>query len=101
MKHLTLVVHANILQDVADILRSLEAIQGFTIAHVEGHGENVENNPFLSARDKVVGHTPRIRVDILLDEQDVKPVLHEIGSSFHGTGQGIYWVTAVEEKGRL
>ena len=70
MKNLTLIVHANILQDVADILRGQEAIQGFTIAHVEGHGENVEHNPFLSTRDKVVG-------------------------------QGIYWVTSVEEKGRL
>lgn len=101
MKNLTLIVHANILQDVADILRGQEAIQGFTIAHVEGHGENVEHNPFLSTRDKVVGHTPRIRIDILLDEQDVKPVLQAIRSSSHGAGQGIYWVTSVEEKGRL
>lgn len=101
MKNLILVVHANILQDIADILRSLEVIQGFTITHVEGHGENAEHNAFLSTRDKVVGHTPRIRVDILLDEQDVTPVLQAIGHSSFGGGQGIYWVTAVEEKGRL
>lgn len=102
MKHLTLVVHTNVQQDLADQLRSMEEVQGFTFSHVEGHGIQVENDSFLSARDKVVGYTPRVRVDILLEENDVEPVLEKLRSSTYGLADhGIYWVTAVDQNGRL
>ena len=102
MKHLTLIVHRNAQQDIADLLRSLEQVPGFTFDQVEGHGVQVENDPFLSARDKVVGYTPRIRVDILLQDGDVDSVLDALrGSSSDIKDRGIYWVTAVEQNGRL
>ena len=102
MKHLTLIIHTNVQQDLADQLRSLEQVPGFTFSHVEGHGVQVEHDPFLSARDKVVGYTPRVRVDILLEDSDVDSVLEILRSTTHGIeGHGIYWVTAVEQNGRL
>ena len=55
MKHLTLIIHTNVQQDMANQLRSLEQVSGFTFSHAEGHGVEVESDPFLSARDKVVG----------------------------------------------
>lgn len=102
MKHLTLIIHTNIQQDLADQLRSIEQVSGFTFSHAEGHGVQAESDPFLSARDKVVGYTPKMRVDILLQDSDVNAVLSTLRSSTHGIkGQGIYWVTAVEENGQL
>lgn len=102
MKHLTLIIHTNLQQDLADQLRSMEQISGFTFCHVEGHGVQVESDPFLSARDKVVGYTPRVRADILLEENDVDSVLETLRSSISGLqNQGIYWLTAVERNGRL
>ena len=102
MKHLTLIVHTNAQQDLADQLRTLEQVSGFTFGRVEGHGVQVENDPFLSARDKVVGYTPRVRVDILLQDNDVKSVLETLRNPTYGAeGHGIYWVTAVEQSGRL
>lgn len=101
MKNLTMVVHANLLQDFTDILRSIDVVQGFTISHVEGHGTHVGQNPFLSTHDKVVGHTPRLCVDVILEDNDVKTVLQEIAGSSLGAGQGIYWVTDVHESGRI
>jgi nitrogen regulatory protein P-II 1 len=102
MKHLTLIIHTNVQQDMADQLRSLEQISGFTFSHAEGHGVEVESDPFLSARDKVVGYTPRIRVDILLEDGDVDLVLESLRKTTNGVeGQGIYWVTAVEQSGHL
>jgi nitrogen regulatory protein P-II 1 len=101
-KHLTLIIHTNVQQDLADQLRNLEQVSGFTFSHVEGHGVQVESNPFLSARDKVVGYTPRIRVDILLEDSDLDTVLDTLRSKTQGVkGHGIYWVTAVEQSGRL
>ncbi len=102
MKHLTLIIHSNIQQDMADQLRALEQVPGFTFSHVEGHGAQVENDPFLSARDKVVGYVPRVRVDILLGDADVDVVLETLRTKTGGLeGHGIYWVTAVEQSGRL
>ena len=102
MKHLTLIIHTNVQQDMADHLRSLEQVSGFTFSHAEGHGVQVENDPFLSARDKVVGYTPRIRVDILLEDGDVDLVLELLRKTTYGVeSQGIYWITAVEQSGHL
>ncbi len=102
MKILTLIVHANTQQELADQLRTLNQVSGFTFSHVEGHGAQVESDPFLSARDKVVGYTPRVRVDILLDDADVSVVLGALRQAENGvTGQGVYWTTHVEEGGHL
>lgn len=102
MKNLAMITHANAQEDLADLLRSLEQVQGFTFSYVEGHGTQVEHDPLLSVRDKVVGYTPRVRVDILLEDADVELVLAAL--RMHGSGvsgQGIYWVTPVEQHGRL
>ena len=102
MKNLIMIVHTNAQQDLADRLRSLEQVQGFTFTHVEGHGAHVEQDPFLSARDKVVGYTPRVRVDVLLKDADVEKVLDALRATGKGgAGQGIYWVATVEKSGRL
>ena len=102
MKHLTLIIHTSVQQDMADQLRSLEQVAGFTFSHAEGHGVQVEHDPFLSTRDKVVGYTPRVRVDILLEDDDVDPVLETLRNTTYGVkDHGIYWVTDVEHNGRL
>ena len=98
MKHLTLIIHTNVQQDMADQLRSLEQVSGFTFSHAEGHGVQVESDPFLSVRDKVVGYTPRIQVDILLEDGDVESVLDTLRNTKYGVeGNSIYWITAVEQ----
>lgn len=102
MKNLTLIIHTNAQQDLADRLRSLKQVQGFTFSYAEGHGAHVEQDPFLSATDKVVGYTPRVRVDILLKDVDVVAVLDALRTTRNGVGgQGIYWVTTVEQSGDL
>jgi len=102
MKHLILITHTDAQQDLTDQLRNMDQVSGFTFSHVEGHGLEAEDDPFLSARDKVVGYTPRLRVDILLEEKEVDLVLNALRTSNSITqGQGIYWVTAVEKSGRL
>jgi nitrogen regulatory protein P-II 1 len=102
MKNLTLIIHANAQQDLADRLRAMEHVSGFTFSHVEGHGAQSEHDPFLSARDQVVGYVPRVRADILLEEADLDAVLDALRTAGKGVGdQGVYWVTTVEKSGRL
>ena len=103
MKNLTLIVHANVKQALADTLRSVKHVSGFTFTPVEGHGAQDSRDPTLSARDRVVGYTPQVRVDILLeDDGDVEVVLEALRTADCGlAGRGIYWVTPVEQQGRL
>lgn len=102
MKNLVMIVHANVQQDLADRLRGLPQVKGFTFSHAEGHGGQVEHDPFLSARDRVVGYVPRVRADVLLDDAEVAVVLSALRAPGRGiAGQGIYWVTPVEQDGRL
>lgn len=102
MKQLTLIVHADIEQSLSDVLRGINQVTGFTFTHVEGHGPQDERDPQLSARDRVVGYTPHVRVDILLKGEDVNAVFDTLRASRSGVaGRGYYWITEVDREGRL
>ena len=102
MKKLTLIVHADVQEALADVLRANPHVGGFTFTHVEGHGPQEEQDPFLSERDRVVGYVPHVRVDLVLDNAAVDKVLAALLESQCGvTGRGVYWVTPIERHGRL
>jgi nitrogen regulatory protein P-II 1 len=101
-KNLTLIVHADIQQPLADALRGLPDVAGFTFTHVEGHGAQSHLDATLSARDLVVGYVPRVRVDILLEDDKIGIVLATLSGLGMGVaGRGVYWVTPVERFGRM
>ena len=102
MKNLTLVVHADVQQALADTLRSIKQASGFTFTPVEGHGAQDGRDPTLSARDKVVGYTPQVRVDIIIENGGAEEILQTLRAAGCGlAGCGIYWITPVEQHGRL
>ena len=102
MKNLTLIVHSDIKQALADVLRGLKEVEGFTFTPVEGHGPQDERDAFLSARDRVVGYVPHVRVDILLEDAVVDNVLNALQQCQSGVaGRCVYWVTTVARQGRL
>ena len=101
MRRLTLIVHANTQQMLADVLRDIPPVQGFIFTKVEGHGAQDEHDSTLSARDRVVGYTPQVRVDIVLEDADVATVLKVIRDNGGITGRGVYWVAALEKFGQL
>jgi len=102
MKMLNIVTHANMQHELADTLRRIEQVQGFTFTPVQGHGSHVDCDPFLSSRDRVVGYTPRIKIEILLPDEDVEPVLTKVRAAMeHERNQGFYWVSPAETSGLL
>lgn len=102
MKNLILIVHADLQQSLADLLRGSERVQGFTFTHVEGHGPQDEEDPQLSARDRVVGYTPQVRVDILLEDADVETLLSRLRGGDCGiAGRGRFWITDLAGQGQL
>ncbi len=101
MKNLTLIVHADIEQALADQLRALRQVSQFSFTHVEGHGPQDERDPSLSARDRVVGYTPHVRVDIVIGDEDAPVVLDVLRRNSGVAGRGMYWLMPVEEHGQL
>lgn len=105
MKHLVLIIHAGLKQSTTDLLRSLDDVEEFTFTDVEGHGSQSESDSDLSDRDKVVGYIPRLRVDMLLDDSKVEPVLaafkKDKTNQDSNSKQNLYWVTDVKEQGRF
>ncbi len=98
MKHLVLIIHDDLKLDTADLLHNIEEVQGFTFSNAEGHSKKSDSDSFLSDRDRVVGYTSRVRVDILLDDKDLIAVLAALRKSDIGLNKhGIYWITAVEK----
>jgi len=56
----------------------------------------------MTVRDRVVGYVPRVRVELLPDEACVDGVLAAIHAEDIGCrGQGSYWITEVQQMGRL
>lgn len=101
MKKLSIVVHSSLQQELADSLRSLK-LDSFMFSHIEKHSSTLEHDVFLSARDKVVGYVPQVRVDIILDDEYAQVLLDELRNSNRAfKGKGIYWITAVEEMGEF
>lgn len=102
MKNLTLMVHADVEQALADVLRGIKFLQGFTFTRVEGHGAQDARDPSLSARDRVVGYTPHVRVDLVLEDENVEDLLQTLRAADCGVaGRGVYWISEVQGHGRL
>jgi nitrogen regulatory protein P-II 1 len=101
MKKLSMVVHTSLQQELADLLRSLQ-LDSFMFSHIEEHSSQLEHDAFLSARDKVVGYVPKIRVDVILEDDRASAVLDDIrNSEISFKGRGIYWINELDESGEL
>ncbi len=101
MKKFSMVIHSSQQQELADILRGLQ-LESFMFSHIEEHSAQDKHDVFLSARDRVEGYVPKARLDIILDDDRTGTILDEIrDSKFPCSGKNIYWITDLEETGKL
>ncbi len=101
MKKLSIVVHTSLQQELADCLRRLQ-LDSFMFSHIEEHSSQLKQDAFLSARDKVVGYVPQVRVDVILENERATTLLDELrGSGISFCGKGVFWIMDVEETGVL
>lgn len=106
MKCLTLIIAASAKRDLADQLRDITGVEGFTILSCEGHSTETQHDVFLSVRDRVVGYVPRIRVDIILEDVQTDGVIKAL-KEYYKTDDpehiriGIWFVTNIQSSGAL
>ena len=102
MKCLTLFLHAAVRNDVVDALRATDEVTGFTLVECQGHSTRSGEDPFLAARDRVEGFVPRLRIDLVLEDAAVQPVLERVRGQLEGSeAHGTWLVSDVEGFGRL
>ena len=101
MKCLTLVVNQSSQGDIAETLRLLPEVGSYTVLKGEGYyGDSLP--PFESSRDEVMGYIPRIRIDLVLEDDKLGAVLEHIKKcGVCSSKLGVYWVTPVDEIGSL
>ncbi len=101
MKKFSMIVHSSLQQTLADFLRNMQ-LDSFMFSHIEEHSRQQEHDALLSARDKVVGYVPKVRVDVLLESDRIDTLLHELrNSNVSFNGKGAYWVIDIEQSGEL
>ena len=102
MKCLTLLMHAAVSDTFVDALRDDSVVSGFTVTRCEGHSANTADEPQVGARDLVVGHVPRVRIDLVLAAKDVDGVLGRLRAIARSDRSwGTWFVSDVDAFGHL
>ena len=102
MKCLTLYLHKQSTEDVLDCLRESPLVTGFTLTHGEGHSLDSNTDWSQAAIDRVVGFVPRVRVEVILEDDQVEEVLAALKASLSSTQSHAVWsVVSLDGFGRL
>lgn len=100
MKIITFVIHEAAQQNLLDKLAEFQEIKGCFVTPVHGYFEAIGQNPFETQKDLVDGFTPRVRIEVLIEKERVKPLLEGLLSCLScAKGRGIWWVKGVNDWG--
>lgn len=102
MKCITLIVHASAKSALTDFFHEIAEVRRFTMIDCEGYDENDLADPRMSPGDRVVGYTPRVRIDLAVSDLHVPTVMARLqDTESQVSGLGVYWITQIEEEGTL
>jgi nitrogen regulatory protein P-II 1 len=102
MRLVTAVVKPFKLDEVKDALESAGAA-GMTITEVQGFGRQRGHTEVYRGAEYKVAFTPKIKVEVLVDDDGVLPIVDAIAKAAKTDkiGDGKIWVTAAEHVVRI
>ena len=102
MKKIEAIIKPFKLDDVKEALNEI-GIQGMTISEVKGYGRQKGHKEIYRGAEYVVDFIPKIKVEIVVADDRVKPVLEKIQEAANTgkIGDGKIFVLAVEEAVRV
>jgi len=102
MKKIEAIIKPFKLDDVKEALNEI-GIQGMTISEVKGYGRQKGHKEIYRGAEYVVDFIPKIKIEIVVDNDRVNPVLEKIqlAANTGKIGDGKIFVLAVEEAVRV
>jgi nitrogen regulatory protein P-II 1 len=102
MKKIEAIIKPFKLDDVKEALNEI-GIQGMTISEVKGYGRQKGHKEIYRGAEYVVDFIPKIKIEIVVDNDRVNPVLEKIQQAANTgkIGDGKIFVLAVEEAVRV
>lgn len=102
MKKIEAIIKPFKLDDVKEALNEI-GIQGMTISEVKGYGRQKGHKEIYRGAEYVVDFIPKIKIEIVVNDDRVNPVLEKIQQAANTgkIGDGKIFVLAVEETVRV
>lgn len=75
MKNVSIIIKFSIKDELSDILKKESYINSFTLTSTECHNRQCEVDPQFSDRDLVVGHIPKIKVEVQIEDEYLDQLL--------------------------
>ena len=102
MKKIEAIIKPFKLDDVKEALNEI-GIQGMTISEVKGYGRQKGHKEIYRGAEYVVDFIPKIKIEIVVDNERVNPVLEKIQKAANTgkIGNGKIFVLTVEETVRV
>lgn len=78
MKLLTIYADRDACEDLLDALRSDPDVDGFTVVDCQGHSKRGQMDRKESVLDRIVGYVPRVRIEVVLEDDRALGVLERL-----------------------
>ena len=102
MKLVTAVIKPHMIEPVTSALHAID-VEGITITEVRGHGRQRGHTEVFRGAEYKVDYLPKIRVEIVTDDDEVEKVVATITEAARTgkIGDGKIWVTEAEQVIRI
>ena len=102
MKKVEAIIKPFKLEDVKEALSELE-LTGMTVSEVKGYGRQQGHSELYRGAEYVVDFIPKVKIELIVKEEDLDAVLDAIASSAKTgkIGDGKIFVSAVEKTIRI
>ena len=102
MKLITAIIKPFKLDDVKAALEG-QGVHGLTVSEASGYGRQKGHTEVYRGAEYTVDLLPKVRVDVVIDDGDVKSIIDAIvGAAQTGEiGDGKIWITKVEDVVRV
>jgi nitrogen regulatory protein P-II 1 len=102
MKLVTAIIQPHKMDDVRTALEAA-GVKGVTVTETSGYGRQKGHTEVYRGAEYTVDLLPKVRVDVVIDDADVKTIIDAIvGAAQTGEiGDGKIWITKVEDVVRV
>lgn len=103
MKEIKAIVQPSRVGKIRDAFRDLPGFPGMNIAKVQGCSQHSGVERHNSVRDELTDFSDKVRIEIVAPDESVADIVRLIRANAYSgqAGDGVLWVTAVEEFHRL